>query len=89
MANWDRVAASSGIAAVVLIAVGFASSGSSPSWTASGSTIAQSVASHHDSGLASVIIVGGIDPVWLTPPSFRANAREWSGHATNQTPVPA
>jgi hypothetical protein len=36
-----------------------------------------------------VIIVGGIDPVWLTPPSFRANAREWSGHATNQTPVPA
>jgi hypothetical protein len=56
--NWDRVAASSGIAAVVLIAVGFASSGSNPSWTASGSTIAQSVASHHDSGLASVIIVG-------------------------------
>jgi hypothetical protein len=56
--NWDRVAASSGIAAVVLIAVGFASSGSNPSWTASGSSIAQSYASHHDSGLASVIIVG-------------------------------
>jgi len=58
MANWDRVAASTGIAAAVLIAVGFASSGASPSWSATGSTIAQNIASHHDSGLASVIIVG-------------------------------
>lgn len=58
MSNWDRVAASTGIAAAVLIAVGFASSGASPSWTASGSTIAQNIATHHDSGLASVIIVG-------------------------------
>jgi hypothetical protein len=58
MANWDRIAASTGIAAAVLIAVGFASSGASPSWSATGSTIAQNIASHHDSGLASVIIVG-------------------------------
>ena len=58
MANWDRVAASSGIVAVVVMAVGFTISGANPNWTDSGSSIAQDYASHHDSGLASVIIVG-------------------------------
>jgi hypothetical protein len=58
MAKWDRIAASSGIVAVVLLAVGFSSSGTNPSWTASGTSIAHDYASNRDSGLASVIIVG-------------------------------
>ena len=54
----NRVAATTGIAAVILIVIGFLTSGANPSWSASGSTIAQDYASHHDAGLASVIIVG-------------------------------
>jgi hypothetical protein len=56
--NWDRVAASSGIATVVGLVVGFSMTGSAPNWNASGSVIAQKYASHHDSGLASVIVIG-------------------------------
>jgi hypothetical protein len=54
----NRVAATTGIVAVVLIVIGFLTSGANPSWSASGSTIAQDYASHHDAGLASVVIVG-------------------------------
>lgn len=58
MTTWDRIAASTGILAVVILAVGFSTSGANPSWSASGSSIAHDYASHRDSGLTSVIIVG-------------------------------
>lgn len=58
MTKWDRIAASSGILAVVLMAVGFSTSGANPSWSDSGATIAHDYASNRDSGLTSVIIVG-------------------------------
>ncbi len=58
MTRWDRIAASSGIVAVVLIAVGFITTGASPGWSDSGTTIAHDYASNRNSGLTSVIIVG-------------------------------
>ncbi len=54
----SRIAASTGLVAFVLIVVGFLTSGANPSWTDSGSSIAHEYASHRNSGLASVIIVG-------------------------------
>ena len=57
-ANSDRFAASSGIVAVVGLIVGFSMTGSAPKWNASGATLARRYAAHHDSGLASVIVIG-------------------------------
>jgi hypothetical protein len=54
----DRIAASSGLVAVVLIVIGFFLTGVNPNWNASGTTIAHDYASQRDSGLASIIIVG-------------------------------
>lgn len=58
MAKWDRIAAGSGIIAVVVMAVGFSTTGANPSWSDSGTTIAHDYASNRDTGLTSVIIVG-------------------------------
>ncbi len=58
MTKWDRIAASSGIIAVVLIAIGFITTGANPSWSDSGTTIAHDYASNRNAGLTSVILVG-------------------------------
>jgi hypothetical protein len=57
-ADWDRVAAGSGIVTVVGLIVGFTMTGSAPKWNDSGSAIAQKYAAHRNSGLASVIVIG-------------------------------
>lgn len=56
--TWNRVSAASGILTVTLLVVGFSSSRAKPSWSASGTSIAQSYADHRNGGLASVIIAG-------------------------------